>query len=303
MGSSPPRRQEQTIQLELDLGVRGRGAGRHEVDDQPSKPPVRHPSPHLTELSEDAVPPLGVRRLPRSVGWWYGGAHEPEPMRLSTVAACQIGCPRVRGPPRLPRTGRPSSLAPPGPDDLNRGRNVANSRRNSSTRCLRSMRGANHRPRRVVEAGSWKSVSSPEVFSAGHGVEDLGLGKMEWDRSRIRALRAALRLTREEFAHQLGAAPKTVQNWEEGRHPPGFALMRALDEAWESATPEQNERFLGYLPPAERSQERRAVPMGEMGPAVSPGNLEHGAGVRATSPVFMRRWQTGPRGSGCGWRI
>ncbi len=93
MGSSPPRRQEQTIQLELDLGVRGRGAGRHEVDDQPSKPPVRHPSPHPTELSEDAVPPLGVRRLPRSVGWWYGGAHEPEPMRLSTVAACQIGCP------------------------------------------------------------------------------------------------------------------------------------------------------------------------------------------------------------------
>ncbi len=103
---------------------------------------------------------------------------------------------------------------------------------------------------------------------------------MEWDRSRIRALRAALRLTREEFAHQLGAAPKTVQNWEEGRHPPGFALMRALDEAWESATPEQKERFLGYLPPAERSQERRAVPMGEMGPAVSPGDLEHGAGAK-----------------------
>src|SRR5712692_11108046 len=28
MGSPPPRRQEQTIPLELDLGVRGRGAGR-----------------------------------------------------------------------------------------------------------------------------------------------------------------------------------------------------------------------------------------------------------------------------------
>ncbi len=41
----PPRQHEQTIQIELDLRVRGRGAGGDEVDDQPCKPPVRHPSP------------------------------------------------------------------------------------------------------------------------------------------------------------------------------------------------------------------------------------------------------------------
>ena len=62
-------------------------------------------------------------------------------------------------------------------------------------------------------------------------MEDLGVGEMEWDRTRIRALRAALRLPRDKFAYRLGAAPKTVQNWEDGRHVPGLALLRALDEA------------------------------------------------------------------------
>ena len=46
--------------------VRGPGAGRDEVDDEPGKPTVRYPSPHLIELSEDAVPPLGIRRVPHS---------------------------------------------------------------------------------------------------------------------------------------------------------------------------------------------------------------------------------------------
>src|SRR5438094_89544 len=36
---------------------------------------------------------------------------------------------------------------------------------------------------------------------------------MEWDRTRIRALRAALRLPRDKFAYQVGAAPKTVEQW------------------------------------------------------------------------------------------
>ena len=47
---------------------------------------------------------------------------------------------------------------------------------------------------------------------------------MEWDPARMRALRTALRLPQEKFAYQLGAARKTVRNWELGGHPPSLAL-------------------------------------------------------------------------------
>jgi transcriptional regulator with XRE-family HTH domain len=70
---------------------------------------------------------------------------------------------------------------------------------------------------------------------------------MEWDPAHIRALRAALRLPQEKFAQRLGAAPKTVRNWEQGRHPPSLALQRALDQAWASASPDQEERFRACL--------------------------------------------------------
>src|SRR2546421_7546356 len=97
---------------------------------------------------------------------------------------------------------------------------------------------------------------------------------MEWDRTRIRALRAAFRLPRDKFAYRLGAAHKTVQNWEDGRNVPGLALLRALDEAWESATPEQRERFLASLPPNEAAHERGTAPMGEVASAVGPDHLD-----------------------------
>lgn len=73
---------------------------------------------------------------------------------------------------------------------------------------------------------------------------------MKWDSGQIRALRASLRLSQEQFAYHLGAAPKTVRNWERGRHPPSLALKRALDDAWESASLEQKKRFVTSLAPA-----------------------------------------------------
>src|ERR1700730_1551791 len=79
---------------------------------------------------------------------------------------------------------------------------------------------------------------------------------MDWDPARIRALRTALRLPQEKFAYQLGAAPKTVRNWELGKHPPSFALQRALDRTWESASSEQKRPF--FAPP--QSEERAKAP-------------------------------------------
>src|SRR5438128_623187 len=97
---------------------------------------------------------------------------------------------------------------------------------------------------------------------------------MEWDPSRIRAPRAALRLPRDRFAERLGAAPKTVQNWEEGRNPPGLALLRALDEAWESVSPEQKKRFFAFLPPGGEGQDGRAAATGYDGDHGAPRDGE-----------------------------
>jgi len=66
---------------------------------------------------------------------------------------------------------------------------------------------------------------------------------VNWTPARVHALRAALRLTQEEFAERLRAAPKTVRNWEQGRHPPGLALQRALDDALMNASADEQERF------------------------------------------------------------
>lgn len=66
---------------------------------------------------------------------------------------------------------------------------------------------------------------------------------MDWTPARVHALRAALRLTQEEFAERLRAAPRTVRNWEQGRHPPGLALQRALDDALTGASTDEQERF------------------------------------------------------------
>lgn len=72
---------------------------------------------------------------------------------------------------------------------------------------------------------------------------------MEWTAGRIRTLRLALRLTQEEFADRLQAAPKTVRNWELGRHPPGLALQRSLDAVLGTASEQQRQRFAASLRP------------------------------------------------------
>ena len=86
---------------------------------------------------------------------------------------------------------------------------------------------------------------------------------MEWDPANIRALRSALRLPQEKFAFQLGAAPKTVRNWERGQHPPSLALQRALDQTWESASPEQKKRFFACLPPGRKAEAWTAAEIGD----------------------------------------
>ena len=40
---------------------------------------------------------------------------------------------------------------------------------------------------------------------------------MEWTPARVKALRDAYRMTQDEFAGLLGAATKSVGNWEAGR--------------------------------------------------------------------------------------
>jgi len=116
----------------------------------------------------------------------------------------------------------------------------------------------------------------------------MGLAQMEWDPARIRALRLALRLPQERFAERLGAAPKTVCNWEQGRHPPGLALTQALDEVWEAATSEQKKRFFASLLQDRAAPERRAGP--ELAPAFhdgcGPAHLEPIRDALSCYPAF-----------------
>jgi transcriptional regulator with XRE-family HTH domain len=102
----------------------------------------------------------------------------------------------------------------------------------------------------VMDGQPWVNE---DVTSGHHRLDELGVG-MEWDPANIRALRTALRLPQEKFAFQLGAAPKTVRNWERGQHPPSLALQRALDQAWESASPGQKKRFFASLSPSGKTE-------------------------------------------------
>src|ERR1700730_296538 len=67
---------DQTVQLSLDLGVRGPETSGDEVDDQPCKAPIRYPAPYRTELAQDAVAPLKIRELSGRVGRWGSSAHK-----------------------------------------------------------------------------------------------------------------------------------------------------------------------------------------------------------------------------------
>jgi hypothetical protein len=74
---------EQTVQLSLDLGVRGPETGGDEVDHQPCKAPIRYPAPYRTELAKDAVRPLQIREF-------SGGIKPCGPATLTRGSSCRV---------------------------------------------------------------------------------------------------------------------------------------------------------------------------------------------------------------------
>jgi len=78
---------------------------------------------------------------------------------------------------------------------------------------------------------------------------------MEWDPTRIRALRTALRLPQEKFAYQLGAAPKTVRNWERGRHPQALPFNGRWIGPGSLRRPSRREDFSPHSLPSEGKPE------------------------------------------------
>src|SRR3954464_9175381 len=52
---------------------------------------------------------------------------------------------------------------------------------------------------------------------------------MTWDGTQVRALRAALQLTQQGLAQQLGVRQQTVSEWETGAYAPRGASARLLD--------------------------------------------------------------------------
>lgn len=66
---------------------------------------------------------------------------------------------------------------------------------------------------------------------------------MDWTPPEVKALRAGLRRSVDEFASYVGVADKSVRNWESGKHRPLPASKRQLDRTYERLTPEQRRRF------------------------------------------------------------
>lgn len=100
--------------------------------------------------------------------------------------------------------------------------------------------------------------------STGNLLIRLTLGKvqmMEWGAGQVRALRHALRLGQEDFARHVGAAARTVRNWESGQNGPSLALQRELDGVLEVASDDQRRRFLDRL--AARSTASDRLPESE----------------------------------------
>ena len=70
----------------------------------------------------------------------------------------------------------------------------------------------------------------------------------EWTGRHAHALRAALRLTNEAFAEQLGISPRTVTKWRERPElVPSPYLQGALDTLLSQATPDAAARFAANL--------------------------------------------------------
>ena len=70
----------------------------------------------------------------------------------------------------------------------------------------------------------------------------------EWTGRHAHALRAALRMTNESFAHQLGVAPRTVTKWRERPDMvPSKQIQQALDTALRQVPPDVRVRFAANL--------------------------------------------------------
>ncbi|MEU4198335.1 helix-turn-helix transcriptional regulator [Kribbella sp. NPDC026611] len=79
----------------------------------------------------------------------------------------------------------------------------------------------------------------------------------EWTGRHANALRAALRLTAEEFAATLGISPRTITKWRERPEiVPSPHLQKALDTYLSQAPPDARIRFEAHL-----GVERRQVPI------------------------------------------
>ncbi|MER6937090.1 helix-turn-helix domain-containing protein, partial [Nocardioides sp. NPDC000441] len=67
---------------------------------------------------------------------------------------------------------------------------------------------------------------------------------VEWSPREAEALRAALRLTNEEFAEQLGVSVRAVANWRKGGESAiSLQIQRIFDTVLERATDAERERF------------------------------------------------------------
>jgi len=74
-----------------------------------------------------------------------------------------------------------------------------------------------------------------------------------WLAAQIRALRAALGLSRAAFARKLGVDEKTVARWEDGiQSPTRIHVLEALDRLERNLTPAQRRRFAQELPADQR---------------------------------------------------
>jgi transcriptional regulator with XRE-family HTH domain len=70
----------------------------------------------------------------------------------------------------------------------------------------------------------------------------------EWTGRHAHALRTALRMTSESFAHQLGVAPRTVTKWRERPDMvPSKQIQQALDTSLRQAPPDARVRFAANL--------------------------------------------------------
>lgn len=130
---------------------------------------------------------------------------------------------------------------------------------------------------------------------------------MEWTAERVRALRRARRMTREEFAELVGVSDRQVATWETADTPMYARNARALDAIHDSLTPSQADRYdaetAGAADIGDRQAEERLRPLlnaTERGARVTPSDQAVDAlgGARLRDDAFGRLSAMGPA-AGC----